>query len=104
MEPNWTAAFPLASLPIGGARVFKAADKQLAVFRRDEATVYAVDNRCPHEGYPLAQGTIKDTVLTCAWHNFKFDLRDGRCLFGDEAVRWYPTRVVAGALEIKPLG
>jgi len=39
--------------------------------------VYAVDNRCPHMGFPLSQGTVKDSILTCHWHHARFDLKSG---------------------------
>src|SRR5215471_6921321 len=39
--------------------------------------VYAVDNRCPHMGFPLNQGTVKDSILTCHWHHARFDLNSG---------------------------
>jgi nitrite reductase/ring-hydroxylating ferredoxin subunit len=39
--------------------------------------VYAVDNRCPHMGFPLHRGTTKDGILTCHWHHARFDLASG---------------------------
>jgi len=39
--------------------------------------VYAVDNRCPHMGFPLHRGTIQDCILTCDWHYARFDLMSG---------------------------
>ena len=39
--------------------------------------IYAVDNRCPHMGFPLSQGTVKDSILTCHWHHARFDLNNG---------------------------
>ncbi|MGH9911403.1 MAG: Rieske (2Fe-2S) protein [Nitrososphaeraceae archaeon] len=39
--------------------------------------VYALDNRCPHMGFPLSQGTLKDGILTCHWHHARFDLHNG---------------------------
>ena len=39
--------------------------------------VYALDNRCPHMGFPLDRGTIKDGILTCHWHHARFDLING---------------------------
>lgn len=39
--------------------------------------VYAVDNRCPHMGFPLDKGTLKDGILTCHWHHARFDLASG---------------------------
>src|SRR5262245_50324130 len=56
--------------------------------------VYAIDNRCPHEGYPLAVGSVNsDCVLTCNWHNWKFRLDDGQCILGGDDVRTYTTRL-----------
>jgi nitrite reductase/ring-hydroxylating ferredoxin subunit len=39
--------------------------------------IYAVDNRCPHMGFPLHRGTVKDCLLTCDWHYARFDLMSG---------------------------
>ena len=46
----------------------------------DQGNVYALDNRCPHMGFPLQRGTIRDGILTCHWHHAKFDLGSG-CTF-----------------------
>lgn len=97
---TWTPAFPLAELGSGQARLFKSGSHRVAVFHLGHGEVFAVDNACPHEGYPLVQGEVRDRVLTCAWHNFKFDLGSGACLKGDEDVRNYPTRVVDGVIEV----
>lgn len=84
----------LADIPAGGRKVVKTCGKQVALFRASEGgALFALDNRCPHEGYPLSEGTIKDGVLTCDWHNWKFDLRDGACVRGGEDVRSYPVRI-----------
>ncbi|MGA7933368.1 MAG: Rieske (2Fe-2S) protein [Kovacikia sp.] len=47
----------------------------LLVYEND--TIYAVDNRCPHMGFPLHRGTVKDCILTCDWHYARFDLTSG---------------------------
>ena len=39
--------------------------------------VYAVDNRCPHMGFPLQRGSVDDCILTCHWHHARFDLGSG---------------------------
>ncbi len=39
--------------------------------------IYAIDNRCPHMGFPLHRGTVKDCILTCHWHHARFDLASG---------------------------
>ncbi|MCI0622039.1 MAG: nitrite reductase (NAD(P)H) small subunit [Acidobacteria bacterium] len=48
----------------------------LALFSRGEH-IYAVDNRCPHMGFPLNRGTVKEGILTCHWHHARFDLASG---------------------------
>jgi nitrite reductase/ring-hydroxylating ferredoxin subunit len=56
--------------------------------------VFAIANRCPHEGYPLSEGTLgPDCVLTCNWHNWKFDLATGETLVGRDPVRSYATEI-----------
>ena len=65
----------------------------IAVFY-DEEVLYAVDNRCPHMGFPLHRGTIDHGVLTCHWHHARFDARIGWMfdLFADD-VASYPVEV-----------
>jgi nitrite reductase/ring-hydroxylating ferredoxin subunit len=43
----------------------------------DGDDVHAVDNRCPHMGFPLHRGSIADGILTCHWHHARFDLCTG---------------------------
>ncbi|MEH2294207.1 Rieske (2Fe-2S) protein [Nostoc sp.] len=40
-------------------------------------TVYAIDNRCPHMGFPLQGSTCKNGIVTCPWHYARFDLASG---------------------------
>jgi nitrite reductase/ring-hydroxylating ferredoxin subunit/DNA-binding GntR family transcriptional regulator len=97
---HWTPAFPLEDLEPGSAKLLKTDTHRVALFRTDAGEVFAVDNACPHEGYPLVQGEVKGCTLTCQWHNFKFDLRDGACLKGDEDVPHYATRIEDGTIEV----
>jgi len=84
----------------GKAKVVKPDGHQIALFRTEDGELHAVDNRCPHEGYPLAEGVVRDGVLTCEWHNWKFRLCDGVCTVGGEDVRHYPVRVEGGEVFV----
>src|SRR5438270_3573853 len=42
--------------------------------------VFALDNRCPHMGFPLDRGSIEDGILTCHWHHARFAAASG-CTF-----------------------
>ena len=97
---EWVAAVTVEELPVGGRKLVRHDDKRIAVFRTDR-DVYAVDNRCPHQGYALLQGAVKGEQLTCAWHHWKFELDEGGvCSFGGEAVRSYPVEVRGGQVFI----
>jgi len=48
----------LQSLLDKGRHLFKAEGKQIAVFAGDGG-VFACNNRCPHEGYPLMEGSLR---------------------------------------------
>ncbi|HET7768742.1 MAG TPA: Rieske (2Fe-2S) protein, partial [Chloroflexota bacterium] len=57
-------------------------------------TPYALDNRCPHMGFPLSKGFCKDGILTCYWHYARFDLKSGGTFdpFADD-VRAFPVAI-----------
>ncbi len=92
---SWVKAASIKSLA-EKPQVLNHPPRQIAVFKVD-GSVYAIDNRCPHEGYPLAVGSVgEDCLLTCNWHNWKFRLADGECVLGGDHVRSYPTRIEDG--------
>lgn len=67
------------AIPPGQAIVVRAAGREVAVFNLSGDLV-AVDHRCPHRRGPLADGVVKDGVLTCPWHWYRFELATGRCV------------------------
>ncbi len=69
-------ACSLAELRAAGRRVVHLHGHVLCLFAEGEQ-VYAVDNRCPHMGFPLHRGTVCDGILTCHWHHARFDLATG---------------------------
>src|SRR5207249_10355887 len=72
--------------------------KHVALFL-DQGVVLACNSRCPHEGYPLVEGALDAyCVLTCNWHNWKFDLKTGATLYGGDNLRIYPVKVEDGAV------
>ena len=72
----------------------------IAVFI-SEGKPYAVDNRCPHMGFPLDKGSVRDGILTCHWHHARFDLESGGTFdpFADD-VRTYPAEVRDGVVFV----
>ena len=64
-----------------------AAEGRTILVIHERGEVFALDNRCPHMGFPLHQGSVSDGILTCHWHHAKFDLAGGCTLdpFADDA-------------------
>ena len=76
---------------------------RIAVFP-DGNRARAVDNRCPHMGFPLDEGSLKDGILTCHWHQARFDLASG-CTFDlwADDVPTHETWVSDGDVYVAPL-
>lgn len=83
----------ISELQAKGQLTGKVGSRPVCVFW-SEGKAYAVEDRCPHMGFPLHRGTVADGLLTCHWHHARFDLRSGGTLdpFADD-VRAYPVRV-----------
>jgi nitrite reductase/ring-hydroxylating ferredoxin subunit len=95
---EWTRAGELDRLQRSGRVAVKLCGKHVALFLHQGA-ILACNNRCPHEGYPLVEGVFEgDCVLTCNWHNWKFDLKTGATLYGGDNLRVYPAKVEDGAV------
>jgi nitrite reductase/ring-hydroxylating ferredoxin subunit len=93
---------PLNELRQRGCMVVTGGGHVIAVYYHD-GHVYAVDNRCPHMGFPLDRGTVKDGILTCHWHHARFDLASGGTFdpFADD-VRAFPVHIIDGEIWVNP--
>ncbi len=100
MEPMLVRAGALSDLQQRGCLVVNAQGHDVAVFYSG-GNVYAVDNRCPHMGFPLQRGSVKDGILTCHWHHARFDLASGGAfdLWADD-VRRFPVVVKDGEVWV----
>src|SRR4051812_19238731 len=67
---------PLRDLQPDQALLVEVGGQTVAVYLH-QGKVYAVDNRCPHMGFPLHKGPVKDGILPCHWHHARFDLSCG---------------------------
>src|SRR4051794_5347195 len=76
---DFVRAGTLADLERQGRLVLRGRHRPVLVLH-DRGRVAALDNRCPHMGFPLERGTVEDGVLTCPWHHARFDVASG-CTF-----------------------
>jgi nitrite reductase/ring-hydroxylating ferredoxin subunit len=83
-----------------GCLVGKAGAQPICVFW-SEGAPFALDDRCPHMGFPLHRGTVESGLLTCHWHHARFDLSSGGTFdpWADD-VRAYPVEVDDGRVTV----
>ena len=97
---DWHPVKAVADIPDQGAVMVRVSGKQIALFQTADG-IRACDNRCPHEGYPLSQGSLSNScILTCNWHNWKFDLNTGENLYGGDQLRTYPVAIKDGQVWV----
>ena len=99
---DFVRACSLADLKAKGRFVLHGRHSPVLVVY-DCGGVFALDNRCPHMGFPLDRGSVQDGILTCHWHHARFDLASG-CTFDlwVDDVPTYPVEVRDGEVWIKP--
>ena len=102
--PDFVHAGNLEELKAKGRLVVHGRHRPVLLVYED-GHVFALDNRCPHMGFPLERGSIEDGILTCHWHHARFELASG-CTFDlwADDVPTCPVEIRAGGeIWVKPL-
>jgi nitrite reductase (NADH) small subunit/3-phenylpropionate/trans-cinnamate dioxygenase ferredoxin subunit len=79
--PRFIPVASVTDIPAGQARAFVVGEREVAVFNV-AGHFYAIENRCPHQGGPLADGWIDGETVTCPWHAWCYNVRDGKMTLG----------------------
>jgi nitrite reductase (NADH) small subunit len=96
----FTAVARVGDIPAGAGRCFEVAGRLVAVFFDGDA-YSALDDLCPHMGAALSSGPLRDGVVTCPWHAWRFRLSDGAwCDDPRLRAEVFAVRVVDGAIEV----
>jgi len=83
----------------GTMRMASVGERRVVVVHTPSG-IHALDNACPHQGYGLATGALEGDLITCQWHNWKYDARDGRCVLGEEDVACHRVEVIDGDIYV----
>ena len=96
---NWYRVADRDELPAGRVKTVTVGTHSMALTHID-GEFTAMDNRCPHQGGPLGEGSIEvgtdgQCWLRCPWHGWDFDPKTGLSPGGheDTGQKLYPTEV-----------
>jgi nitrite reductase/ring-hydroxylating ferredoxin subunit len=99
---RWQEVATLADLEPHGQKTVRAGSYTIVLWRY-QGQVFALDNRCPHMGFPLDRGTCHDGIVTCHWHAARFDLRSGGTFdpWADDVLT-FPVELRGDAIWVDP--
>src|SRR6201989_695105 len=103
-SPDFVPAGTLEGLKAKGRLVVHGQHRPILLVLAD-GHVFALDDRCPHMGFPLDRGSIEDGILTCHWHHARFAVASG-CTFDlwADDVPTCPVEIRAGdEIWVKPV-
>jgi nitrite reductase/ring-hydroxylating ferredoxin subunit len=83
-------------------QVFNAKGQKILVINV-EGELFAIENRCPHMGYPLFFGSLEGDVLTCGFHSAKFNIKTGKALGSvtSERLKTFPVKIQNSSMFIE---
>jgi nitrite reductase/ring-hydroxylating ferredoxin subunit len=78
----------------GTGKVVEVAGRSITLFNVAGA-FHAIENNCSHEGGPLVEGELCGEVITCPWHNARFNVKTGAAVGppADKGVQAFPVTV-----------
>ncbi|HEX2539474.1 MAG TPA: nitrite reductase small subunit NirD [Caldimonas sp.] len=75
---DWITICRVGDIPrLGARRVTRAGGGDIALFRTADDRVFALLDRCPHQGGPLSQGIVFGHQVACPLHNWTIGLENG---------------------------
>ena len=97
--PEYLTVERVSAVPPGMGRVVTIKGRELAVFNV-QGKFHAMDNRCPHQDYPLGMSPIFDNLVICIGHGWRFDINSGEC-YSVPGVRVRTYEVIVEGDEVK---
>ena len=67
------------AVPPGRGATVKLKDGSEVALFNVNGEFHAVENFCPHKGYPLADSRLYGSIVECDLHGWRFDVRNGEC-------------------------
>lgn len=90
------------SVPPGRGATVKLKDGTEVALYNINGTFHAIENFCPHKGYPLADSRLYGNIVECDLHGWRFDVTNGVCFTKKScSVESYVVRIEDGWIKIE---
>ena len=102
LKYQWYKVLDPDELPEGRVKTVTAGHKSIAMTHY-QGQYGALDNRCPHQGGPLGEGSIENGYLRCPWHGWDYCPHTGKPpgdLEVDDALETFPVEVKEDGIYI----
>jgi nitrite reductase/ring-hydroxylating ferredoxin subunit len=97
--PSWERIVRLSDLSDRMAVPAERNGHALCLSLADGSPV-AVADVCAHRSTTLSGGLVRDGILTCPGHFWRYDLRTGQCINRPDRIASYRCRVVDGWVDV----
>ena len=74
---SWIEVGSFSDVPKRGSRLVSTPQGDIAIFKTADDRIFALWDKCPHEGGPLSQGIVHGDSVTCPLHNWVIGLESG---------------------------
>ena len=98
---DWIRVAPAADIAPGDYASAEVDGNFVAVFNVD-GEFFALDGVCPHQGGPLGKGALQGCIVTCPWHGWQFDVRNGEFQLRTSLVQpGFAVRIVGEEVQVE---
>ena len=90
----WFKIIQIKDIPKMGSRKILIKDTEIAIFKTNDGSIFAVNNICPHKGGKLTEGLVHEHIITCPLHNTDINLESGESIGEDyKCTNTYETKI-----------
>ncbi len=100
-ESSWIFAIEENELQENSANMVFPKGLQVLLIKK-AGEIYAISNKCAHMACALAGGTLKDFIIKCPCHDWRYDIRSGEFMDAKEIkLPVYDFKVSEGKIFVK---
>lgn len=100
--PRWVDVGYPEEIADQGCKLVEIDHKPIAIFNLS-GEYYAIEDNCPHQHLPIADGLVENCTITCPYHGAKFNLKTGALLAPPacDNLTTFATRVQDGKIQVE---